>query len=71
MKIKQVYISDENFNELKNVNASALVNELLTKHFEIKKMKLPKLSIPQLLELKDVLIKKQELEKQEEKITNG
>ena len=34
MKIKQVYISDENFEELKNINASALVNELLNIHFK-------------------------------------
>ena len=33
MKIKQVYISDDNFNALKDINASALVNKLLTNHF--------------------------------------
>jgi hypothetical protein len=34
MKIKQIYISDENHDKLKEVNASALVNELLTNHFK-------------------------------------
>ena len=33
MKIKQVYISDENFQRLSGINASALVNELLNEHF--------------------------------------
>ena len=34
MKIKQVYISDENFERLIGINASALVNELLNGHFD-------------------------------------
>jgi glutaredoxin 2 len=34
MKIKQVYISDENFERLKEINASNLINNLLTDYFK-------------------------------------
>jgi predicted aspartyl protease len=39
MKIKQVYISDENFEKLIGINASALVNELLQEHFQSTEIK--------------------------------
>ena len=64
MKVKQVYISDENFESLKSLNASALVNELLNNHF---KTLIPK-SKEELLE--ELRIKKIELEAIE-KIQNG
>ena len=34
MKQKMLYLSDENFDKLKGINASALVNELLNEHFQ-------------------------------------
>ena len=34
MKIKQAYISDKNFENLKGINASALINKLLEDYFE-------------------------------------
>jgi hypothetical protein len=38
MKTKQVYISDVNYDLLKNLNASSLVNELLNEHFRTKQL---------------------------------
>jgi len=67
MKIKQLYISDENFENLKGINASALVNELLNNYF---KTLIPK-SEEELL--KEIKVKKIELEamKKIEEVENG
>lgn len=34
MKQKMIYISDENFDKLKGENASALINDMITRHFQ-------------------------------------
>ena len=38
MKNKTICISDENFDSLKDVNASQLINEMLNKHFQLAKV---------------------------------
>ena len=65
MKIKQVYISDENYEKLKDCNASALVNELLRTHFE--KQKITNMSEEELVKF----IKIEKLKKEMERIENG
>ncbi len=39
MKQKMIYITDENFEALKEINASALINEMLNDYFKMKKEK--------------------------------
>ena len=69
MKIKQIYISDENFETLKDCNASALINEMLNTHFA--KQKLPAFTLEQLKELREIAIAKESMEKKAEAIANG
>ena len=58
MKVKQVYISDENFSNLIGINASALVNELLSNYFAKEK---DKIKDPKVLE-KEIKILEVEVE---------
>ena len=65
MKIKQVYISDENFEKLRDCNASALVNELITNHFKETKSK--EMTLDEVnLEIRKIELEEEYQEKKEE-----
>jgi hypothetical protein len=66
MKIKQIYISDENFDKLKGINASKLINDMLDDHF--KNIDLTKLSKEEVEKRIVLLEEKLRIEKE---LTNG
>lgn len=64
------YVAEDIREQLKaESNRSELINDLLRKHYEFKKS--PTMSLEQMKELREILIKQKELEEEAKKISNG